>query len=74
MNFNWNKDYDKFIKYLYKLRDEKYRDFTFKLLNNDEIDMIGIRIPELKKMAKMISKSDYMSFLQNNKHHYLIHK
>lgn len=67
---DWEKDYNAFIDYLFSICDEQYQNFTFKLLNNSQIAMIGIRIPVLKKMAKMISKTDYMAFLKNNKHHY----
>ncbi len=67
---DWENHYQDFITYLFSLRDEKYRNFTFKLLNNDKINMIGIRIPELKKMSKMIVKMDYMSFIKNNSHEY----
>lgn len=51
---------------LLKLKDERYALFHQKLLKNDEIKVIGIRTPELKKIAKNIAQNDYMSFLNNN--------
>lgn len=70
----WNeKTYQIFIDDLYKKRDLKYRDFISKIgVNNQEI--IGIRIPELKKIAKNISKSDYQAFIKYNKHQTLEEK
>ena len=45
---NWTKeDYDKFIEYLYSLKDEKYLEFQSKLIC-EEINIIGVRIPKLK--------------------------
>jgi len=60
--------YKSLINYLYKNRDEKYRNFHEKLLNNEEIILIGIRTPILRKIAKFIAKNDYMSFIKNNSH------
>ena len=49
---NWTKeDYDKFIEYLYSLKDEKYLEFQSKLIC-EEINIIGVRIPKLKEIAK----------------------
>jgi 3-methyladenine DNA glycosylase AlkD len=71
-NIIWNIDnYNKFINYLFSIKDETYSNFTFKLLKNDQIKIIGIRIPILKKMAKMISKTNYLEFIKLNKHEYL---
>lgn len=70
-NIEWNNDnYNKFIDYLFSIKDEKYSNFTFKLLKNDKIKVIGIRIPILKKIAKMISKTDYLKFINLNNHEY----
>ena len=69
-SFDWNKNYNEFIKYLFSLQDIKYRDFHFKLLKDDNIKLIGIKTPVLKKIASSISKCDYISFINNNKHEY----
>ena len=31
---NWNKEYDNFIDYLFSLRDLKYKDFQYKIINS----------------------------------------
>ena len=70
-NIKWNNDkYNDFLEYLFSIKDEKYAIFHFKLLKNDKIKVIGIRIPVLKKLAKMISKTDYLEFIKLNKHEY----
>ena len=69
-NINWEKEYNKFIEYLFSLQDIKYKEFHFKLLNNDKINLIGIRTPILKKFSKEISKGNYGKFIENNKHKY----
>ncbi len=67
--FDWN-NYQEFINYLFSLQDKKYRDFHFKLLKNDNIKLIGIKTPILKKIALSISKGNYLDFIKNNKHEY----
>ncbi len=37
---------------LYGLRDEKYRDFQLKLIKNPDVQMIGVRTPQLRKIAR----------------------
>lgn len=58
-------DYEEFIKYLYSLQDLKYREFHKKLIVSD--DLIGIRTPQLKKIARSISKGNYKSFFEVQK-------
>ena len=66
---NWtNRNYNELIKYLKDNQDVKYQSFNKKLLKNDKIEVIGIRIPLLKKIAKYISKNDYQGFIKYNKH------
>lgn len=66
---NWEKiDYNKFIDYLKSLQDFKYQQFQKKLIKQDNI--IGIKTPILKKIAKEISKGNYLSFIKLNKHYY----
>lgn len=63
LNFN---DYDEFIKYLYTFQDIKYKEFHKKLILTD--NLIGIRTPDLKRIAKSIARSDYKIFFKLNKH------
>ena len=60
------KPYDKFLEYLYSLEDNKYREFSSKLIFDSNI--IGIRTPILKQIAREISVSDYNYFILNNTH------
>lgn len=56
-------------KVLFELQDKKYKEFHSGLCpNNDNI--IGVRIPELRKLAKEISKDDWRKFLGENKNEY----
>ena len=57
---------------LFKLQDIKYRDFQVKLfptLNSE--DFIGVRTPDLRKLAKdLVKNNNYISFLNELPHKY----
>ena len=56
---------------LFKMQDKKYRDFQVKLIPNiDSNSIIGVRTPDLKKLAKELVKSGDVSFLDNLPHKY----
>lgn len=57
---------------LFVLQDEKYRDFHSKLMPNiPKEDVIGIRVPVLRKFAKEFAKSDEKEkFLKELPHRY----
>ena len=57
---------------LFSAPDLKYRDFQAKLIPNLERDsMIGVRTPELRKMAKQFAKRpDVVDFLKDLPHRY----
>ncbi|WP_026495197.1 DNA alkylation repair protein [Butyrivibrio sp. WCD3002] len=57
---------------LFKHRDIKYRDFQVKLIpGTDPDDMIGVRTPELRKLAKQYAKAeDINEFLNDLPHKY----
>lgn len=64
-----NNKYIEFTNYLYSLQDIKYRDFSKSLMpSKNEYELIGIRIPVLKKIAKDIAKNNYIDFININKH------
>lgn len=65
---DFNQDYNKFIEYLFSLKDDEYKKFNQKIVKTDNI--IGIRLPILKNIAKIIAKNDYLIFIKNNKHQY----
>ena len=57
---------------LFELKDEKYKEFTLKIIPGLEPDnVIGVRTPQIAKIAKEIIKSgDYSSFLDDCPHKY----
>lgn len=57
-------NYKAFLEYLYSLEDIKYKEFHSKLIMNNEL--IGIRTPELKKIASLLAKGDYKNFIKYN--------
>ncbi len=75
---------EKYIRQrLFELQDLKYRDFHSRLMPTVEKEwVIGVRTPELRKLAKEISKTDYADefisilphkyYEENNLHAFLI--
>lgn len=59
-------NYQEFIDELYNLQDLKYKEFHGKLIMSD--NLIGVRTPELKRIAKVIARSNYEEFFKKNKH------
>ena len=69
-NINWNKQtYKEFIKYLFSIKDLKYAEFHSSLTKNN--NLIGIKTPILKQIAKSISKTNYIDFIKLNEHYLL---
>ena len=58
--------YDDFLNELYSLQDLKYKEFHGKLIMSDKL--IGARTPELKRIAKVIARSNYKEFFKENRH------
>lgn len=52
-------------KELMELSDKKYQAFSSKLLPNTD-NILGVRLPVLRKIAKRISKGNYNLFLNQN--------
>ena len=63
---------EKINKELFSLQDKKYRDFQGKLLPTVKSDsVIGVRTPELRKLAKKYVKEEKITeFLNNLPHNY----
>lgn len=63
---------DIIINKLMKYKDDKYKAFNAKLVPNIDIDnIIGIRIPNIRKLAKEIKDEDYIdTFLNELPHKY----
>ena len=63
-NIVWNKKtYKKFIEYLKSISEKEYKKFSEKITFT-KYEMLGIRLPKLRNIAKVISKGDYQSFLK----------
>ena len=70
---NMDTDLEQFIENkLLDMKDDKYRDFTSKLIPTVEKSrIIGVRTPDLRKFAKEIFKEkDYKNFLDHLPHKY----
>lgn len=55
---------EEFRKYLYTLQDKKYKEFHSSIANVDNV--IGVRVPTLREIAKKLSQDDYMKFFSFN--------
>lgn len=58
-----NKTYQEFLTYLESIKDPKYQEFNQKIVFT-KYKMLGIRLPELRKIANNIFKGDYKNFLK----------
>ncbi|MBR3720155.1 MAG: DNA alkylation repair protein [Clostridia bacterium] len=61
----WNKEsYQSFLQFLKTQKDEKYKEFHSSLVLDSKYEMIGIRVPIMRKIAKEIAKTNIEEFLQ----------
>lgn len=59
----WTKEkYEELINSLFKKAKADYLEFTKKITNPGLIKMIGVKIPELRKIAKETAKTDFASY------------
>ena len=59
------------IKRLKSLQDLKYRDFQAKLIPTiDQSTIIGVRMPDLRKLAKKIDEKQAQIFMEDLPHTY----
>ena len=66
----WTKEtYQEYINYLISLKEEKYKEFNQKLITS-KYEILGIRLPIIRKIAKQISKTNYKDFLKYTKSKY----
>ena len=62
---------DSIKEQLFKLQDKKYQELQSKIIPNiDSSTIIGVRTPEIKKLAKEVVKGDYKPFLEELPHKY----
>lgn len=60
-----NSTYKDFIKHLKSIKDDtKFKTFNAKIITT-KAEMIGIKVPKLRILAKEISKTNVISFLDN---------
>ena len=59
-------DYHLFINYLNSLSDIKYKEFSSKIGTSKNV--IGVRIPLIRSLAKAIALGDYQGFIRLNTH------
>ena len=53
MHNNWNiENYEDFLKYLNSIKEEKYKEFHEGLVLNSKYQMLGIRLPLMRNIAK----------------------
>ena len=58
------------IEKLFKLQDKKYQELQYRTIPNIE-NIIGVRTPELRKLAKeLVKENNYKSFLEELPHKY----
>ena len=61
----WNEnEYKAFVKYLLSLQDLKYKEFNSSIVLNSKYEMIGVRLPLMRDIAKKIAKSNILEFLK----------
>lgn len=64
INYVWNKvNYGKFLTYLKSIADNDTKKFNERIVNT-KYEILGIKMPVLKMIAKDISKTDYFKFLE----------
>ena len=64
-NATWNKEkYKQFVEYLKSIQDIKYKEFHSSLVLNSKYEMIGIRVPIMRDIAKKIAKGNIEEFLE----------
>ena len=66
----WTKEtYQEYIKYLISIKEEKYKEFHSKLCFT-KYEILGIRLPIIRKIVKQISKTNYEDFFKHTKSKY----
>ena len=61
----WNQEkYKGFVEYLMSLQDVKYKEFHSSLVLNSKYEIIGIRLPIMRDIAKKLSKGNIEEFLE----------
>jgi len=56
---------EEFLRRMEENKDEKFRDFTVRILNTP-LEVVGVRMPVLRKTAKEICRGDWRSFVSRS--------
>ncbi len=64
-----NENYQEYVDYLISLKEEQYKNFHSRLTTT-QYEILGIRVPIMRKIASEISKSEISSFLESCQHNY----
>ena len=68
---NWTEEtYQKFLNHLDTIKEPKYKEFHEGLVLNSKYQMLGIRLPIMRKIAKEITKTNITDFLDISKDNY----
>ena len=71
LNVKWNnKAYKEFVEFLISLQDKEYKEFHSSLVLNSKYEMIGIRLPDMRNIAKDIANGNIEEFLEFSKDKY----
>ena len=70
MIFDFKNKYEDFIEYLISLKDLKYKEFNSSIVLKSKYEMMGIRLPIMRDIAKKISKENMYEFLDYSKDRY----
>ncbi|ACZ01893.1 DNA alkylation repair protein [Streptobacillus moniliformis] len=63
---------DKVKEFLFFKQELSYREFSAKLIPTVKVEnIVGVRMPDLKKFAKFLSKEDKEKYLNNLPHEYM---
>ena len=61
---NWSeKEYSRLVKYLSKEAEDEYRQFSERLIPDCK-NILGVRMPKLRKIAKYISKGNWREYIK----------
>lgn len=69
----WNEgNYNEFVKYLISIQDKEYKEFHSSIVLNSKYEMIGIRVPIMRNIAKNMAEAwliceMYIKFPRNTK-------
>jgi 3-methyladenine DNA glycosylase AlkD len=61
-------NYAAFMERVKTFADEKYRQFNMRIVNDNSVEHIGVRMPVLDAFARQIARGDWRGFIKFNTH------